>query len=107
MLEQTIFGYFGCGILRLDGRCFVDRIRRETIWRRTVEQRLFKSEHIEESRFSVIKDEEVNTNEMKKESSQGKIRLVASIKTFSLLLVAKFICKFRPKGLQMFSYSEL
>ena len=43
---------------------------------------------------------------MKKESSQGKIRLVASIKTFSLLqlkmmaitvMVAKFICKFRPK----------
>lgn len=51
----------------------------------TVQQRLFKPEHDEESRFSVIKDEEVNANETKNESSQGEIRLVSLIETLSLL----------------------
>ena len=72
----------------------------------TVQQRLFKPEHDEESRFSVIKDEEVNANETKNESSRGEIRLVSLIETLSLLqlkmmaiivMVSKFNRKFRPK----------
>ena len=49
----------------------------------TVQQRLFKPEHDEESRFSVIKDEEVNANETKNESSQGEIRLVSLLETLT------------------------
>ena len=70
----------------------------------TVQQRLFKPEHDEESRFSVIKDEEVNANETKNESSQGEIRLVSLLETLLqlkmmaiILMVSKFNRKFRPK----------